>query len=433
MAINYNEEEFGLQVPNNNQGIMEVADAYTTPTAGDYGFSLIELDRLKRGGYNPGEVSNWENKEDVQSLIRSLEPTAMAISNYDEVFGPKRMTDAFGTTHTLAAANKPDLYTGTMDTTTGQPTGTIDVGFQNALRDAAMAEQLQANQLNQDYGQFFRNRPVNERNFMSPIKEGIGSFKTNVGQKVGQGWDFAQQLPGMAMSALSGIPGIGMAMGLLRNMARPDSPYQAFQKQTFKDMGWQGESNKDPWGKNIRSWKDNYDVRDQWGDLMGTKLGQNYGYEQAFADGVITDAEIEAMMGEGLAGGDYKGTGKFKGGLKGWQLNRLIGLSDAAKKAQAWKDKKAAEKILTNKMKNIDTGGGKTTTYTPPTKQGTTGSWTPGGTYTGGGAGWSPAGKSPSSSGYSRGSYGGRGHHWAKGGRVGYANGGLASLFTRRG
>ena len=40
---------------------------------------------------------------------------------------------------------------------------------------------------------------------MSPIKEGIGSFKTNVGQKIGEGWDFAQQLPGMAMSALSGI------------------------------------------------------------------------------------------------------------------------------------------------------------------------------------------------------------------------------------
>ena len=50
-----------------------------------------------------------------------------------------------------------------------------------------------------------------------------------------------------------------------------------------------------------------------------------------------------------------------------------------------------------------------------------------------GSGGWSPAGKSPSSSGYSRGSYGGRGHHWARGGRVGYANGGLATLFTRRG
>jgi len=236
--------------------------------------------------------------------------------------------------------------------------------------------------------------------------------------KTGQGWDFAKQLPGMAMGVLSKIPGIGLGIGALKALGRPDSPYQTFQKQTFADMGWQGDPNKDPWGKNIRSLADNYDVTEQWGDLMGTKLGQKYGYEQAFADGVISDEELAEMQAKGL---------------KGWQLNRAIGLSTAAKKAQDWKDKKAAEKILTNKMKNIDTGGGKTTTYTPPTKQGTTGSWTPGGTYTGGGAGWSPAGKSPSSSGYSRGSYGGRGHHWAKGGRVGYANGGLASLFTRRG
>jgi len=299
-----------------------------------------------------------------------------------------------------------------------QPFNTYDRGFQTGLDEQAAAEELQANQLNQNYGQFFRNRPVNERNFMSPINEGIGSFKTNVGQKIGQGWDFAKQLPGMAIGALSRIPGIGLGIGALRALARPDSPYQTFQKQTFADMGWQGDPNKDPWGKNIRSWKDTYDVRDQWGDLMGTKIGEKYGYADAFADGVLDDAELAKMQ---------------ELGLKGWQLNRAIGLSTAAKKAQDWKDKKAAEKILTNKMKNIDIGGGKTTTYTPPTKQGTTGSWTPGGTYTGGGAGWSPAGKSPSSSGYSRGSYGGRGHHWAKGGRVGYANGGLASLFTRRG
>jgi hypothetical protein len=90
MAINYN---------NNNQGIgdldlsqygliqpestnMQVAGGYDTPTAGAYGFNLIELDRLKNAGYNPGEVSNWENKQDVQNLIRSLEPQASAVNEY---------------------------------------------------------------------------------------------------------------------------------------------------------------------------------------------------------------------------------------------------------------------------------------------------------------------------------------------------------------
>ena len=87
------------QVPVNN---MQVAGGYDTPTAGDYGFNLIQLDRLKRGGYNPGEVSNWENKEDVQSLIRSLEPQASLDDDFYNEYGypktaslinPKKMWD----------------------------------------------------------------------------------------------------------------------------------------------------------------------------------------------------------------------------------------------------------------------------------------------------------------------------------------------------
>ena len=236
------------------------------------------------------------------------------------------------------------------------------------------------------------------------------------------GWDkFTGKIGDMwsgAKDTLSNfkMPPIGI-MGLLSHLGKPDTPYQKFQKETFKDMGWQGESNKDPWGKNINSLFGDYDVTEQWGDLMGSKLGQKYGYADAFADGVLDDAELAKMQ---------------ELGLKGWQLNRAIGLSTAAKKAQDWKDKRAAEKIITNKMKNIDTSGGKTPTYTPTgnygKKQGTTGSWTPGGSYQG--AKSSPKGYSARS--HSGGNYGGQ-HHWARGGRVGYANGGLASLFTRRG
>ena len=90
MAINLNNQnqgigtldlsEYGLIQPATTN--TQVADAYTTPTEGDYGFSLIELDRLKRGGYNPEEVSTWENKDDVQSLIRSLEPQASVVNEY---------------------------------------------------------------------------------------------------------------------------------------------------------------------------------------------------------------------------------------------------------------------------------------------------------------------------------------------------------------
>jgi hypothetical protein len=429
MAINYNEEEFGLQLPNTNQeGITDVA--FKPGSALDK--QIKKLNTLEQMGYPQQNLQNLKDmdmkqfKETGTPLSLPRDQYAMAISNYDELFGPKTMTDSFGTSHNLAAVNRPDLYTGDLMAKTGQRLRDPFAPFQNEMvgpnpHDPSVYDRygnIQMGLENPDVD------PYEEQKGLAALFQNLNidpsSWGTSLKNKASTGWDFAKQLPGMAMGALSGIPGIGMAMGLLRNMARPDNPYQAFQKQTFKDMGWQGDPNKDPWGKNIRSMKDTYDVTEQWGDLMGTKLGEKYGYADAFADGVLSDAELAEMQALGL---------------KGWQLNRAIGLSTAAKKAQDWKDKKAAEKLITNQMKNIDTGG-KTKTYTPPTKQGTTGSWTPGGTYTGGGASWSPAGKSPSQnkgSSYSRGSYGGRGHHWAKGGRVGYGNGGLATLFTRRG
>ena len=123
-----------------------------------------------------------------------------------------------------------------------QPFNTYDRGFQTGLDEQAAAEELQANQLNQNYGQFFRNRPVNERNFMSPINEGIGSFKTNVGQKMGEGWDFAKQLPGMAMGALSGIPGIGALMGMLPKT----SPEQKAMMELYNSEDYQNVLNQIP-------------------------------------------------------------------------------------------------------------------------------------------------------------------------------------------
>ena len=124
MAINFNNQnqgigtldlsEYGLLQPQNQN--MQVAGGYDTPTEGQYGFNLIELDRLKNAGYDPAEVSGYENKEDVQSLIRSLEPTSMAISNYEQLFPPRTMTDA-----------NQSLYTGLMDQSGNPILNNIDI------------------------------------------------------------------------------------------------------------------------------------------------------------------------------------------------------------------------------------------------------------------------------------------------------------------
>jgi len=57
MAINYNEEEFGLQVPNNNQGIMEVADLYNTPDGS------IPYWGPEQYNYNEGMLNTPSNPE----------------------------------------------------------------------------------------------------------------------------------------------------------------------------------------------------------------------------------------------------------------------------------------------------------------------------------------------------------------------------------
>ena len=122
-----------------------------------------------------------------------------------------------------------------------------------------------------------------------------------------------------------GIPGLGALLG---NM-RPDNPYEKFQKQMFAEMGYQGDPNKDPFGKNVRSLFGEYDVREQFDKLAGSKIGQKYGYEEAMKDGVLTDEELEAMQDIDPV------TGKPRG-LKGWQLNRFKTLFEAKKRADAY-------------------------------------------------------------------------------------------------
>jgi hypothetical protein len=129
-------------------------------------------------------------------------------------------------------------------------------------------------------------------------------------------------LVGNIMGALSGIPGLGMLLGSIR----PDNPYEKFQEQMFLDpevnfMGGVGGPNKDPFGKNVRSLFGEYDVREQFDKLAKSKIGQDYGYEDAMEDGVLTEEELRAMKAEGL---------------RGWQLNRFKTLFEAKKRADQY-------------------------------------------------------------------------------------------------
>ena len=257
-----------------------------------------------------------------------------------------------------------------------QPFNTYDAGFQTGLDEQAAAEELQANQLNPNYGQFFRNRPVNERNFMSPINEGIGSFKTNVGQKIGQGWDFAQQLPGMAMSALSGIPGIGALMGMLPKT----SPEQKAMMELYNSEDYQNLLNQIPGMAN-------------YNPVYG--MGSGYGLTNAIGKRLATiNKTLGRMTPEQLAKTSLK---KRKQKLE--ELAALEASKDFARTGASGR--------------RPGSGSGPTVGDSQSKGQASAGN-------TGGYS-------------YDSGGRQGYGYGLKYGGRVGYANGGLSSLFTRRG
>jgi len=130
---------------------------------------------------------------------------AMAISNYDQLFGPKTMTDAFGTSYNIPGAERPDMYTGLMDAQTGVPVGRVDPGFQNALnaREARMNEI--AMQQDPNYGQFFNAPPVNE-------KKGL-----TAGDKLGILGLISGSNPIKAIAALANRQKIGRMLGNVQN------------------------------------------------------------------------------------------------------------------------------------------------------------------------------------------------------------------------
>jgi len=83
--INFNTQQQGINsidvgYPSNDL----MADALTTPTEGAYGFNLIELDKIKKAGYDPKEVYEGGYGKD---LIKSLEPSGYTDADFTNEYG----------------------------------------------------------------------------------------------------------------------------------------------------------------------------------------------------------------------------------------------------------------------------------------------------------------------------------------------------------
>ena len=71
-----------------------------------------------------------------------------------------------------------------------------------------------------------------QRTPLTGIQEGIGSINNTLGQ----GWDFAQQLPGMAISALGGIPGLGFLINSMRSSPEQKAMMDLYEREDYQDL-----------------------------------------------------------------------------------------------------------------------------------------------------------------------------------------------------
>ena len=195
------------------------------------------------------------------------------------------------------------------------------------------------------------------------------AWGTALKNKASTGWDFAKQLPGMAMSALSGIPFAGQMLSGLGNM--------------FEDRQLTG------------------DVMDEYGNMYSAE-------------------ELNKMN---ALGGWY--TDPARSSRR--RTNRIQNMLARKAAKKNYSEKNLKELLEQQYQQSI-----KAPTYSTTTQGGGGGIASSG--MTGAqAAGMGGGSRQATSAGSTKSGRTDGGWGWAYGGRVGYANGGLASLFTRRG
>jgi len=298
MAINFNNRnqgigalnlgDFGLQQPEEN---MTVAEVFNTPQ------SLMELGAVEPGtmyGYNltdQGEVLedfrnsavNMRNapasptyNQDVQSQLNRMlgmpglagdviknkdfiqdainkgflktpedfknqksfadpdDLQAMAISNYEQLFGPRTMTDA-----------NQSLYTGMMDQS-GTPIDYTDrIRQQNLPGFASQPQYRIRDQLKRDFleGGLFKDAKQSLGQTKDAFLEDVSGVKNIIGSGTKKGFDFAKQIPGMILSAATGIPFAGQIAqgigGLLGSVFQESPEQKNFRENIATDPEYQ--------------------------------------------------------------------------------------------------------------------------------------------------------------------------------------------------
>mgnify|MGYP003137475410 CR=1 FL=1 len=187
MAINFDQDRSGLLGINNNNNINSNQMAFLgdffenmfsgDPTSIQIGEENSPIDKAK-DALEKNKKKSLPTPEEIEGKtsflnLPSNNLTAMAISNYDQLFGPQTVTDAFGVNRSTLGLDRPDINTGKFNVNEVKPDGiTKNVRFRDMLL------------------QDLKNLPSDFKTSLGTVKEGLAEdfsglkdFATNLKNK----------------------------------------------------------------------------------------------------------------------------------------------------------------------------------------------------------------------------------------------------------
>jgi len=376
MAINYNEEEYGLQIPNTNQGIMEVADLYNTPDGS------IPYWGPEQYNYNEGMLNTPSNPETLNFTE--------AVNEY----GYPLMASLSGSIpNKVSALDQMANYDWS--------------GFDNNIaKNMALAKQMNTSLDNTLDNTLMSEALIDENRIPGRIQESVPNYQS--------GWDkFTGKIGDMwsgAKDKLSNfkMPPIGI-MGLLQGLNR--NPFDIDSPNYSKGLGLQVDDLREV-GFLPQNSADGYKILG--GPLAGKNLVSAFGTN-----------DYDQMLAKKFAWFQKRKDAKKGFSQKNWDKLKKE-QEDRAAEMRAHGQRGVGERTLGGNFQ-IERGGSDAVNRdlarreaanrnrSRAARQDTTSMRSAGRSYT----------DAQGNRGYSRGR--------RDGGRIGYANGGLASLFTRRG
>jgi len=183
---------------------------------------------------NKGFLETPEDFKNQKSFADPDNLQAMAISNYEQLFGPRTMTDA-----------NQSLYTGMMDQS-GTPIDYTDrIRQQNLPGFASQPQYRIRDQLKRDFleGGLFKDAKQSLGQTKDAFLEDVSGVKNIIGSGTKKGFDFAKQIPGMILSAATGIPFAGQIAqgigGLLGSVFQESPEQKNFRENIATDPEYQ--------------------------------------------------------------------------------------------------------------------------------------------------------------------------------------------------